>query len=639
MISGTQWSCKKDRRVPTVAVMTTRRPTAMAIASGAAAMACVGGSVAVSGVLTKAPFCTAEAVRYAAACLLLIAFSRRTGRPVLLPRPAEWLWLIAVAITGLVIFNFALVEGSRYAEPAVLGVAVACVPSMLAVVGPLMEGSRPRPGTLAAAVTVTCGAGLVQGVGRSDAIGIAWAFVVFASECGFTLLAMPVLRRHGPAGVSVHTTWLAAVIFAVAGLVREGPAAVTQITTHEWLAAAYLAVAVTAVAFVLWYSCVGRLGASRAGLLTGVAPVAAAASGVLLGGPVPRPPVWAGIAVVALGLGLGMRGSTAANADPEAGEVPAQRRVNGAAEIPPYRRVEPVDDLDRAMLRSVINTKSKVAALLGCLTLSGTAGVAVVASTPSYAGTWVTEFCTLSSTQNLRTALTGDDGSYVSPGQKLTYLEHVYNPGPETVQELIVRTELSSHLKPKDYPAGTVVSSHDGRYFLTRISSVPVTPGEGAVTTLTAIVQKGATNVGAQMQAWAMEENNKAADCNLSEPVLQLIRRLPKGAPHTGDGSMATEVVNRPLDAARLDTARLDTARQDAARHDAARHDAARHDAARHDATRHDATRHDETGDDAARNDTARNDTARHDARRHAWMRHHSAAPTALALRAIDGLF
>jgi hypothetical protein len=149
------------------------------------------------------------------------------------------------------------------------------------------------------------------------------------------------------------------------------------------------------------------------------------------------------------------------------------------------------------------------------------------------------------------------------------------------------------------------------------------------VTTLTAIVQKGATNVGAQMQAWAMEENNKAADCNLSEPVLQLIRRLPKGAPHTGDGSMATEVVNRPLDAARLDTARLDTARQDAARHDAARHDAARHDA----------TRHDETGDDAARNDTARNDTARHDARRHAWMRHHSAAPTALALRAIDGLF
>jgi drug/metabolite transporter (DMT)-like permease len=62
------------------------------------------------------------------------------------------------------------------------------------------------------------------------------------------------------------------------------------------------------VAFVLWYSSVRRLGASRAGLLTGVAPVAAAATGVLLGGPAPRPLVWAGIAVVAVGLALGLTG-------------------------------------------------------------------------------------------------------------------------------------------------------------------------------------------------------------------------------------------------------------------------------------------------------------------------------------------
>jgi drug/metabolite transporter (DMT)-like permease len=60
----------------------------------------------------------------------------------------------------------------------------------------------------------------------------------------------------------------------------------------------------------MWYSSVRRLGASRAGLLTGVAPVAAAAAGVLLGGPAPRPLVWAGIAVVAAGLALGLLGRT-----------------------------------------------------------------------------------------------------------------------------------------------------------------------------------------------------------------------------------------------------------------------------------------------------------------------------------------
>lgn len=269
-------------------------------------MVCVGGSVAVSALLVDAPLSTAQAVRYAVACLLLLLFARAAGRRVLPPRGVEWLWLLGVAVTGLVIFNLALVHGSRHAEPAVLGVAVACVPLVLAVVGPLLEGRSPRPLVLAAALVVTCGAALVQGLGRADAVGLAWAAVVLVCEAGFTLLAVPVLGRHGPWGVSVHTTWIAAAVFGVLGLAVEGPAAVADLRSQDLLAIGYLAVAVTAVAFVLWYSSVGRLGAGRAGLLTGVAPVAAAASGIALGAPAPRPPVWLGIALVAAGLTLGL---------------------------------------------------------------------------------------------------------------------------------------------------------------------------------------------------------------------------------------------------------------------------------------------------------------------------------------------
>ena len=275
------------------------------------AMVCVGGSVAVSSVLARAPMFTAEAVRYAMACLLLVLLARMTGRRLSLPRGVEWLWLSGIAVTGLVVFNIALVKGSQHAEPAVLGVAVACVPSLLAVIGPLLEGSRPRPYLVAAALVVTGGAALVQGLGRADAIGVAWAVVVFGCEAAFTLLALPVLGRHGPWGVSVHATWLAAVIFAGLGLAHEGPAAALRLTGRDWLAVGYLAVAVTAAAFIMWYSTVRRLGASKAGLLTGVAPVAAAATGVLLGGPAPRPLVWAGIAVVAVGLALGLRARSA----------------------------------------------------------------------------------------------------------------------------------------------------------------------------------------------------------------------------------------------------------------------------------------------------------------------------------------
>jgi drug/metabolite transporter (DMT)-like permease len=284
-----------------------RREAVTGVATGATAMVCVGGSVAVSSVLARAPYFTAEALRYALACVLLVALARVAGRRLSMPRGAEWLWLSGIAVTGLVVFNTALVEGSQHAEPAVLGVAVASVPALLAVIGPLLEGSRPRRSLVVAALVVTGGAALVQGLGRTDAIGVAWAVVVLGCEAGFTLLALPVLRRHGPWGVSVHTTWIATVIFAVIGVTREGPAAVAHLTRSDWLAVGYLAVAVTAVAFVMWYSSVRRLGASQAGLLTGIAPVAAAATGVLLGGPAPRPLVWAGIAVVAVGLALGFR--------------------------------------------------------------------------------------------------------------------------------------------------------------------------------------------------------------------------------------------------------------------------------------------------------------------------------------------
>lgn len=280
--------------------------SAAAVAMGVAAIAMVGGSVAISGVLATAPMLTAEAVRYAVACLLLVLFARLAGQRLVMPHGAEWLWLAGVALTGLVLFNIALVLGSGHAEPAVLGVSVACVPPLLAVLGPLTSRTRPTRAGLAAALVVTCGAALVTGLGRTDAAGVAWAAVVCGCDAAFTLLAMPVLGRHGPWGVSVHATWIATVIYGGAGLVHDGPAAVARFRPEDWLAVGYLAV-ITAAAFVLWYSAVGRLGAGRAGLLGGVAPIAAAAVGVLLGGPAPRPLVWVGVAVVLGGLALGLR--------------------------------------------------------------------------------------------------------------------------------------------------------------------------------------------------------------------------------------------------------------------------------------------------------------------------------------------
>lgn len=278
----------------------------LASAQGALGMVFVGGSVAVSSLLRDAPVHTAQAARYLIACLLIVAWARLRGVRVHRPAGTEWAWLVGVAATGLVLFNIALVEGSAHAEPAVLAVAVASVPIVLGVLGPVLEGSRPTSRMLVAAGVVTAGAALVHGFGRSDAWGLLWALLVLTCEAGFTLLAVPVLRRHGPVGVSIWTTSIAAAIFGLIGVTVEGPTAVLRLTTPQLVATAYLALAVTAVAFVLWYGAVQRLGSARAGLLIGVAPISAALVAAALVGSLPAPATWWGLALVACGLSIGL---------------------------------------------------------------------------------------------------------------------------------------------------------------------------------------------------------------------------------------------------------------------------------------------------------------------------------------------
>lgn len=279
---------------------------ARAVPAGMVAMALVGSSVGVSRQLVDAPMFTAQSVRYVFAAAILLAMGAAAGFRPKRPRGRDWLWLAGVAASGLVLFNVAVVRGVAHAEPAVIAVAVACAPVFLGVVGPIAQRHRPDAPVVAAAVVVTAGCLLVEGTGTADGVGVFWAAIALACECGFTLLALPVLGRHGAWGVSLHSVWLGAAMFVVLGVLAEGPGAVLDLTGADWAAVGWLASAVTAVAFVLWYSAVHRLGPGPAGLLTGIAPVSAALSGALLGGAMPGPGVWLGISVVIGGLVTGL---------------------------------------------------------------------------------------------------------------------------------------------------------------------------------------------------------------------------------------------------------------------------------------------------------------------------------------------
>ena len=202
-------------------------------------------------------------------------------------------------------------------------------------------------------------------------------------------------------------------------------------------------------------------------------------------------------------------------------------------------------------LRSVIRHPSKVPALAGFLTISGSVLIAGLAPSAAYAAAGVTRVCPIDDQQQLVAELTGNNRAFVAPGATVSYVEQVYNPGPETYQEVLTTTQLDPYLMPKKYPAGTQVSHVSDHYVLNGQSYIPMPPGTTRSQTLTAVVGQKAVSAGAQLQAWGISETLNGASCDLAQPVIVIIHRVPRGAPHTGDGSMASQIVGRRSVAAR----------------------------------------------------------------------------------------
>jgi drug/metabolite transporter (DMT)-like permease len=272
-------------------------------------MTSVGASVAISTALVDYPVAPAQGARYLVGALLLLLLARVRRIPVRRPTWRETIRLALLAATGLAGFNACVVLALREAEPAAVGVVIGAAPLAIAVAAPLAAGRRPRPGLVLAATAVVAGIALVEGGGRTSVSSLLLAAGALAGEVAFTLLAAPLLPRLGPIGVSVHTCALAVPMLAAAtliGAVSTGTPLLPRPTAAEVAAVGYLALVVTAFAFVAWYTCLARLGSERTGLLVGLMPVGALATSLALGQTAATWPAATGVALVGIGVAAGL---------------------------------------------------------------------------------------------------------------------------------------------------------------------------------------------------------------------------------------------------------------------------------------------------------------------------------------------
>jgi drug/metabolite transporter (DMT)-like permease len=295
--------------------------TAIALAAGACLV--VGSSVAISDRITGYPHLGGQAIRYAVAALLLAvpALLRQRRAPVRVDG-GDLARLVGVAATGLGGFNLCLLQALRHADPAVVGVVVGCAPLLLALGGALSARRPPAVRLILAALLVVAGAALVQGAGHAGPAGLAWATGALLGEVGFSLLAAPLLPRLGPLRLSAAVCALAVPMLVVGAVAVDRGGWLRVPSTGEATTLVYLATAVTAGAFLAWYSGLAVLGVERAGVLIGLMPVATLATAAAMAGRLPDPAQLFGVLVVAIGLAVGLGGTTT----PSSREATAHQR-------------------------------------------------------------------------------------------------------------------------------------------------------------------------------------------------------------------------------------------------------------------------------------------------------------------------
>jgi drug/metabolite transporter (DMT)-like permease len=272
----------------------------------AAAMFLVGTLAAIASVINHYPLYGGQALRYALAALLLFAVARVQGLRLVRLTWREALLLLALAATGLVLFNVWVIQATRHASPTLVATIVGVVPVVLALVGPLLARSRPSGRVLIAASVVVVGATVTSGLGSGSLTGLLYAVGALACEACFSLLAMPLLPKLGPVRVSAYTVAVAVPLLLLVGVVADGSGVLRMPTTAEAAGLVYLATVVSAGAFFLWYDALPRLGADRAGLFAGVVPVGAIVTTVLLGLGTPTSTELGGAALVIAGLAVGL---------------------------------------------------------------------------------------------------------------------------------------------------------------------------------------------------------------------------------------------------------------------------------------------------------------------------------------------
>ena len=253
---------------------------------------------------------TAALWRYALAIVALLIYAYATEGGLARPTPRQWIGLLLMGATGVFAFNLCFMYGLARIPASRGSLIMALNPAVTLLGAALFLHEHLTRYKVIGIVIALVGVAVVLGHGNplgvvSGSVGVG-ELVMFGCPLAWavsTLIAKRMLPGMAPIG---STTWSAIIGTAMLTVVAasSGQLMAVGVSWRAWAATITSAIFGTAIALVLFYDGVRRIGPARTSVFINLVPVFAVALGVLLLGEPREPSMLVGGALVIGGIFL-----------------------------------------------------------------------------------------------------------------------------------------------------------------------------------------------------------------------------------------------------------------------------------------------------------------------------------------------
>jgi drug/metabolite transporter (DMT)-like permease len=231
--------------------------------------------------------------------------------------------LVALGILGNVVYQGFFIFGIDGTLAGNAALLLATSPVWTVLLSSAVGHERPRALVFAGAA-ITLGGMVLVVLGRGDAVAVGTAtmrgdvLMVLAAVlwATYTVGSARLVSRHGPVRVTAWTLWVGTPFLVLLGAPSLMRTQWSETPAWVWAGVAYAGVFSVAIAYLLWYRGVQRLGTSRTAVYSNLVPVAALLTAWIWLGEVPSSAQLSGAAIILAGIWLARRGVSVSRREP-----------------------------------------------------------------------------------------------------------------------------------------------------------------------------------------------------------------------------------------------------------------------------------------------------------------------------------